>query len=102
MSSRLLGARHNRCPEFFLPSRVLLQDLTGVPCVVDLASLRDARSGVVATPAAEPQVRVDLVVDHSVQIDCSKARCPRAIWKSSSAATTNAMNSSLGTTGEKN
>ena len=56
----------------FLPARVLLQDLTGVPCVVDLASLRDAVIRRNGDPSrVEPQVRVDLVVDHSVQIDCS-------------------------------
>ncbi|MBP8655215.1 MAG: aconitate hydratase, partial [Kiritimatiellae bacterium] len=55
----------------YLPARVLLQDLTGVPCVVDLASLRSAvvRNG--GDPGIiEPLVPVDLVVDHSVQIDC--------------------------------
>ncbi|HBA86118.1 MAG TPA: aconitate hydratase AcnA [Verrucomicrobia bacterium] len=54
----------------FMPARVLLQDFTGVPCVVDLAALRDvmARSG--RDPKAiEPQIPVDLVIDHSVQID---------------------------------
>ena len=56
----------------YLPARVLLQDLTGVPCVVDLASLRSevVRRG--GDPGLiEPLVPVDLVVDHSVQIDCS-------------------------------
>ena len=56
----------------YLPARVLLQDLTGVPCVVDLASLRSevVRRG--GNPGLiEPLVPVDLVVDHSVQIDCS-------------------------------
>jgi aconitate hydratase len=56
----------------YLPARVLLQDLTGVPCVVDLASLRSevVRQG--GDPALiEPLVPVDLVVDHSVQMDCS-------------------------------
>ncbi len=55
----------------YLPARVLLQDLTGVPCVVDLACLRSAvvRNG--GDPGIiEPLVPVDLVVDHSVQIDC--------------------------------
>ena len=55
----------------YLPARVLLQDLTGVPCVVDLASLRSevVRRG--GNPGViEPLVPVDLVVDHSVQIDC--------------------------------
>ena len=56
----------------YLPARVLLQDLTGVPCVVDLAMLRSevVRRG--GNPGLiEPLVPVDLVVDHSVQIDCS-------------------------------
>jgi aconitate hydratase len=56
----------------YLPARVLLQDLTGVPCVVDLASLRSevVRRG--GDPRLiEPLVPVDLVVDHSVQLDCS-------------------------------
>ena len=54
----------------YLPSRVLLQDFTGVPCVVDLAALRSALRRVGADPAdIEPQIQVDLVIDHSVQID---------------------------------
>ena len=56
----------------YLPARVLLQDLTGVPCVVDLAALRSevVRRG--GNPGIiEPLVPVDLVVDHSVQLDCS-------------------------------
>lgn len=58
----------------FLPARVLLQDLTGVPCVVDLASLRAAcvRAGA-APELIEPHVPVDMVVDHSVQVDCAGA-----------------------------
>jgi len=59
-------------PEFaFMPGRVLLQDFTGVPCVVDLAALRSAvaRSG--GDPAViNPSVPVELVIDHSVQVDC--------------------------------
>ena len=56
----------------YLPARVLLQDLTGVPCVVDLASLRSAVVRAGGNPGViEPLVPVDLVVDHSVQIDCS-------------------------------
>ncbi len=54
----------------YLPTRVLLQDFTGVPCVVDLGALRSAlqRSG--QDPARiEPQIPVDLVIDHSVQVD---------------------------------
>lgn len=54
----------------FIPARVLMQDFTGVPAVVDLASLRDA----VAENGKDPQqinplVPVDLVIDHSVQVD---------------------------------
>ncbi|HNX52216.1 MAG TPA: aconitase family protein, partial [Pontiellaceae bacterium] len=56
----------------FMPARVLLQDFTGVPCVVDLAALRSAmqKAGKDAS-RIEPQVPVDLVVDHSVQLDAS-------------------------------
>ncbi|MCH7591604.1 MAG: aconitate hydratase AcnA [Planctomycetes bacterium] len=54
----------------FLPARVLLQDFTGVPAVVDLAAMRDAvvRLGGDAS-RINPQVPVDLVIDHSVQVD---------------------------------
>ena len=54
----------------FVVSRVILQDFTGVPLLVDLAAMRDAiaNQGKDAT-AIEPQVPVDLVVDHSVQVD---------------------------------
>ena len=54
----------------FHPARVLMQDFTGVPAVVDLASLRDAVMEAGKDPKIiNPQVPVDLVVDHSVQID---------------------------------
>ena len=54
----------------YMPSRVLLQDFTGVPCVVDLAALRAALKRAGHDPAnIEPQIQVDLVIDHSVQID---------------------------------
>ena len=58
-------------PEFaFMPGRVLLQDLTGVPCVVDLAALRSAVARNGGDPKIiDPSVPVDLVVDHSVQVD---------------------------------
>src|SRR6478672_6746260 len=54
----------------FMPARVIMQDLTGVPAVVDLAALRSAvaRRGGDAS-RVDPQVPVDLVVDHSVQVD---------------------------------
>ncbi len=54
----------------FMPARVLLQDFTGVPCVVDLAALRSAmKKAGKDVSRIEPQVQVDLVVDHSVQLD---------------------------------
>ncbi|MBA3239364.1 MAG: aconitate hydratase [Parachlamydiaceae bacterium] len=54
----------------FIVSRVLLQDFTGVPLLVDLAMLRDGLSSYDIDPALlEPNVPVDLVIDHSVQVD---------------------------------
>ncbi len=54
----------------FLPARVVLQDFTGVPCVVDLASMRDAMKTLGGDPKKiNPQIPVSLVIDHSVQID---------------------------------
>jgi len=54
----------------FRPARVLLQDFTGVPCVVDLAAMRDALKQMNADPRrANPLIPVDLVIDHSVQVD---------------------------------
>src|SRR5699024_10078284 len=54
----------------FKPSRVILQDFTGVPAVVDLASLRKAMVDMGGDPAKiNPEVPVDLVIDHSVQVD---------------------------------
>jgi aconitate hydratase len=54
----------------FRPARVLLQDFTGVPCVVDLAAMRDALKKMNADPGlANPLIPVDLVIDHSVQVD---------------------------------
>src|SRR5438094_6349356 len=54
----------------FQPARVLLQDFTGVPCVVDLAAMRDAivKMGGDADKI-NPLSKVDLVIDHSVQVD---------------------------------
>ncbi|MCX7819538.1 MAG: aconitate hydratase AcnA [Kiritimatiellae bacterium] len=62
----------------FWPTRVLLQDFTGVPCVADLAALRSeiARRGGQAR-RVEPLIPVDLVIDHSVQIDV--AGSPQAL-----------------------
>src|SRR6202045_1868982 len=54
----------------FTPSRVLLQDFTGVPCVVDLAAMRDAMKNLGGDPAMiNPLQPVELVIDHSVQVD---------------------------------
>src|SRR5271155_4670467 len=54
----------------FRPARVLLQDFTGVPCVVDLAVMRDALRAMGVDPKrANPLIPVDLVIDHSVQVD---------------------------------
>ncbi|MCH2646153.1 MAG: aconitate hydratase AcnA [Candidatus Thalassarchaeum sp.] len=56
----------------FSPSRVILQDFTGVPAVVDIAALRDAMVELGGNPEkVNPQVPVDLVIDHSVQVDVS-------------------------------
>lgn len=54
----------------FMPARVLLQDFTGVPCVVDLAAMRDALEAMGADPSkANPLMPADLVIDHSVMVD---------------------------------
>ena len=54
----------------FKPSRVILQDFTGVPVVVDLASLRSAMAEMGGDPnKINPEIPVDLVIDHSVQVD---------------------------------
>ena len=54
----------------FMPSRVILQDFTGVPAVVDLAAMRDGLKALGGDPSRiNPVVPVDLVIDHSVQVD---------------------------------
>ncbi|AYF99724.1 aconitate hydratase AcnA [Lactococcus allomyrinae] len=54
----------------FLPSRVVLQDFTGVPAIVDLAAMRDAMVKLGKNPKLiNPEIPVDLVIDHSVQVD---------------------------------
>ena len=54
----------------FMPSRVIMQDLTGVPAVVDLAVMRDAMADLGGDPSlVNPLVPVDLVIDHSVHVD---------------------------------
>ncbi|GBG67648.1 hypothetical protein CBR_g776 [Chara braunii] len=64
----------------FKPARVILQDFTGVPAVVDLAAMRDAMARLGGDPSKiNPQVPVDLVIDHSVQVDVAKQ--PNALQK---------------------
>ncbi|KAL0406931.1 UNVERIFIED_CONTAM: Aconitate hydratase 3, mitochondrial [Sesamum latifolium] len=58
----------------FKPARVLLQDFTGVPAVVDLASMREAIKDLDSDPdKINPLVPVDLVIDHSVQVDVARS-----------------------------
>ncbi|WOL09715.1 aconitate hydratase, cytoplasmic-like [Canna indica] len=59
----------------FKPARVLLQDFTGVPAVVDLACMRDAMKRLGSDPnKINPLVPVDLVIDHSVQVDVARSQ----------------------------
>eukprot|EP00252_Welwitschia_mirabilis_P019635 TRINITY_DN45_c0_g1_i4.p1 TRINITY_DN45_c0_g1~~TRINITY_DN45_c0_g1_i4.p1 ORF type:complete len:904 (+),score=210.68 TRINITY_DN45_c0_g1_i4:351-3062(+) len=59
----------------FKPARVILQDFTGVPAVVDLASMRDGMKRLGGDPdKINPLVPVDLVVDHSVQVDVARSQ----------------------------
>ncbi|MCB9666196.1 MAG: aconitate hydratase AcnA [Alphaproteobacteria bacterium] len=65
----------------FMPARVVLQDFTGVPAVVDMAALRNAMVQLGGDPKkVNPLVPVDLVIDHSVQVDVS-GRDPEALQK---------------------
>ncbi len=59
------------CEIPYKPARVILQDFTGVPCVADLASMRSAVSGIEGADYSRinPVVPVDLVIDHSIQVD---------------------------------
>jgi aconitate hydratase len=69
----VLGWDPKRVPEReipFMPARVILQDFTGVPCVADLAAMRDAMVKMGGDPKRiNPLAPVDLVIDHSVQVD---------------------------------
>jgi aconitate hydratase len=57
----------------FLPARILLQDFTGVPCVVDLAAMRDAVAELGGNAdAVNPRIPVDLVIDHSVIVEVAR------------------------------
>ena len=67
-ASSAAGANAVEIP--FMPARVILQDFTGVPAVVDLAAMRDAMAEMGGDPSrVNPLVPADLVIDHSVQID---------------------------------
>src|SRR4029079_9948164 len=62
------GTKRGEVP--FMPARVVLQDFTGVPCVVDLAAMRDAMAEMQGNhDKINPIVPCDLVIDHSVQVD---------------------------------
>ena len=64
------GSIENQTELTFFPSRVIMQDFTGVPAVVDLASMRDAVRALNGDPALiNPQCQTDLVIDHSVMVD---------------------------------
>jgi aconitate hydratase len=68
--SKWEATRADRSEVPFLPARVLMQDFTGVPAVVDLAAMRSALARLGGDPKLiNPQVPVDLVIDHSVQVD---------------------------------
>ena len=70
MTSWLVNKGRNEVEIAFSPARVLMQDFTGVPAVVDLAAMRDAASKLGANPERiNPLVPVDLVIDHSVMVD---------------------------------
>ncbi len=63
----------------FIPSRVLLQDFTGVPVIVDLAAMRSAMERLGGDPSRiNPVIPADLVIDHSVQVDCYGTSYSRA------------------------
>ena len=70
MTSWLINKGKNEVEIAFSPARVLMQDFTGVPAVVDLAAMRDAAAKLGADPERiNPLVPVDLVIDHSVMVD---------------------------------
>ena len=77
----------------FMPARVLMQDLTGVPAVVDLAAMREAMKRLGGDPKKiNPLAPVDLVIDHSVQVDYfGTSDAFHKIPKSSSSVTSSAI-----------
>ncbi len=79
----------------YRPARVLMQDFTGVPAVVDLAAMRDGILGLKGSAAKiNPLVPVDLVIDHSVMIDEFGTPAPfRPMWTANMNGTWNATSS---------
>ncbi|MFO1036754.1 MAG: aconitate hydratase AcnA [Geminicoccaceae bacterium] len=70
-----LGSKTSEQEIAYRPARVLMQDFTGVPAVVDLAAMRDAMVALGGDPKKiNPLVPVDLVIDHSVQVDAFASR----------------------------
>jgi aconitate hydratase len=70
-----LGNAHSDKEVPFRPSRILMQDFTGVPAVVDLAAMRDGILRLGGDPAqVNPLIPVDLVIDHSITVDFSASR----------------------------
>jgi aconitate hydratase len=68
--SKWLSSRRSNREIAYRPARVLMQDLTGVPAVVDLATMRDAMKALGGDPEKiNPLAEVDLVIDHSVMVD---------------------------------
>jgi len=76
----------------YKPTRVILQDFTGVPAVVDLAALRSAMVAMNGDPSViNPRIPVDLVIDHSIQVDAfGSTGALKKIWKLSSYEIVNA------------
>lgn len=65
-----LSAKTSKDEVSYMPARVLMQDFTGVPAIVDLAAMRDAKKALGGNPiSVNPQIPVDLVIDHSIQVD---------------------------------
>ena len=97
-AKNIAAGRRKACApvsRFYL--HVVMQDFTGVPAVVDLAAMRSAVARLGGDPKKiNPLVPVDLVIDHSVQVDFFACRRSVAIPKWNSSATGNAMNSSNG------
>lgn len=65
-----LEKKSGKLPVGFMPARVLMQDFTGVPAIVDLATMRDVSNKLsIDASKINPKIPVDLVVDHSIQVD---------------------------------